>query len=284
MRARAPLLPQGPDLISLVTTREEISDLLALDDVIDLVIPRGGNALVSHIQRSTRIPVLGHADGICHAYVDVGADLAMAQRVVTDAKVRRRGGRAALRSSVLRGPPRRGRASACQHRALAWGGASGGTSAPLCAPLPPTRAWHCVVAPGAQVDYPAACNAVEKVLVHAAWASKPGPGPASGLVALQRALEAAGVKVRWRRGQLHRSAAAHARPAARGGAGIGSCTGCAGCCRCPHVPCALTPHVPRCTAASGSWRCLACLQHPPPATSTHPWRSRWRWWGTWTRP
>lgn len=43
---------QGPDLISLVTTREEISDLLALDDVIDLVIPRGGNALVSYIQVS----------------------------------------------------------------------------------------------------------------------------------------------------------------------------------------------------------------------------------------
>jgi len=48
---------QGPDLISLVTTREEIADLLALDDVIDLVIPRGGNALVSYIQRNTRIPV-----------------------------------------------------------------------------------------------------------------------------------------------------------------------------------------------------------------------------------
>ena len=52
------VLPQGQDLISLVTTREEINDLLALDDVIDLVIPRGGNALVSYIQRNTRIPVL----------------------------------------------------------------------------------------------------------------------------------------------------------------------------------------------------------------------------------
>lgn len=48
------------------------SDLLKLDDVIDLVIPRGGNALVSHIQANTKIPVLGHADGICHIYVDAG--------------------------------------------------------------------------------------------------------------------------------------------------------------------------------------------------------------------
>ena len=47
-------------------------DLLKLDDVIDLVIPRGGNALVSHIQANTKIPVLGHADGICHIYVDAG--------------------------------------------------------------------------------------------------------------------------------------------------------------------------------------------------------------------
>ncbi len=47
---RLPALHKGSDLISLVTTREEISDLLALDDVIDLVIPRGGNALVSYIQ------------------------------------------------------------------------------------------------------------------------------------------------------------------------------------------------------------------------------------------
>ncbi len=77
----------GPDLISLVQTREEISDLLALDDVIDLVIPRGGNALVSHIQRSTKIPVLGHADGICHVYIDQECDADLAVKICVDSKV-----------------------------------------------------------------------------------------------------------------------------------------------------------------------------------------------------
>jgi|GEM_PF-3967 len=75
------------DVISLVTTRAEISQLLALDDLIDLVVPRGSNALVRHIQSSTKIPVLGHADGVCHVYVDEAADLDKAERVAVDAKV-----------------------------------------------------------------------------------------------------------------------------------------------------------------------------------------------------
>lgn len=118
--------PLGRDLIHLVTSRDEISDLLALDDVIDLVIPRGGNALVSHIQANTRIPVLGHADGICHVYVDAAADLEKAARIVTDAKV----------------------------------------------------------------DYPAACNAVEKVLLHRQLL---GSG---GLARIRQALQEAGVQVK----------------------------------------------------------------------------------------
>ena len=76
----------GSDLISLITTREGVDELLKLDDVIDLVIPRGSNALVSHIQRNTKIAVLGHADGICHIYVDDKANIEMACRVVVDAK------------------------------------------------------------------------------------------------------------------------------------------------------------------------------------------------------
>jgi delta l-pyrroline-5-carboxylate synthetase len=76
----------GSDIISLITTREGVDELLKLDDVIDLVIPRGSNALVSHIQQNTKIAVLGHADGICHIYVDDKANIEMACRVVVDAK------------------------------------------------------------------------------------------------------------------------------------------------------------------------------------------------------
>ncbi|CAM8976953.1 unnamed protein product [Rhodiola kirilowii] len=76
----------GQKLIGLVTSREEIPDLLKLDDVIDLVIPRGSNKLVSQIKESTKIPVLGHADGVCHVYVDKSACMNMAKHIVLDAK------------------------------------------------------------------------------------------------------------------------------------------------------------------------------------------------------
>ncbi|WJX76452.1 Delta-1-pyrroline-5-carboxylate synthase [Trifolium repens] len=76
----------GGKLIGLVTSREAIPDLLKLDDVIDLVIPRGSNNLVSQIKDSTKIPVLGHADGICHVYVDKAANIDLAKQIVRDAK------------------------------------------------------------------------------------------------------------------------------------------------------------------------------------------------------
>jgi delta-1-pyrroline-5-carboxylate synthetase len=74
------------DIIGLVTSRGQVSDMLNLDDVIDLVIPRGSNALVSYIKANTRIPVLGHADGVCHVYVDKSADKQAAIKLVLDAK------------------------------------------------------------------------------------------------------------------------------------------------------------------------------------------------------
>jgi len=114
-----------PACLALLTSREESLALLRLDGLVDLIIPRGSNALVRFIQAHTRIPVLGHADGVCHLYVDRAADLEQAVRLAVDSK--------------------------CQ--------------------------------------YPAACNAIETLLVHRQIA------PAF-LAAAVPALEAAGVELR----------------------------------------------------------------------------------------
>ena len=74
------------DIIALITSRGQVKDLLSLDDTIDLVIPRGSNDLVSYIKANTRIPVLGHADGVCHVYLDETADKDGACKIVVDAK------------------------------------------------------------------------------------------------------------------------------------------------------------------------------------------------------
>mmetsp|Transcript_24717 Transcript_24717/g.58038 ORF Transcript_24717/g.58038 Transcript_24717/m.58038 type:complete len:784 (+) Transcript_24717:90-2441(+) len=74
------------DIIALITSRGQVADMLALDDVIDLVIPRGSNALVAHIKANTKIPVLGHADGVCHVYVDSSATALSAKKIVVDSK------------------------------------------------------------------------------------------------------------------------------------------------------------------------------------------------------
>jgi glutamate-5-semialdehyde dehydrogenase len=71
----------------LLSTREEFRSLLALDGLVDLIIPRGSNELVRSIQESTKIPVLGHAAGICHTYVHEDADIELAIKVCFDAKV-----------------------------------------------------------------------------------------------------------------------------------------------------------------------------------------------------
>ncbi|KAF0683380.1 Aste57867_24592 [Aphanomyces stellatus] len=77
-------VPRG--VVGLVTSRDDVGALLALDHVIDLCIPRGSNSLVAHIKKSTRIPVLGHAEGVCHMYIAAGADMAKAARLAVDAK------------------------------------------------------------------------------------------------------------------------------------------------------------------------------------------------------
>ncbi|MBS3135600.1 glutamate-5-semialdehyde dehydrogenase [Candidatus Woesearchaeota archaeon] len=116
------ILPVG--WISLLEKREEANEMLALDNYIDLIVPRGSNELVRHVMENTSIPVLGHSSGICHAYVDEDADVSMALKICHDSK--------------------------CQ--------------------------------------YPAACNAVETILVHSKIAEK-------FLPALKADLEGAGVKI-----------------------------------------------------------------------------------------
>jgi glutamate-5-semialdehyde dehydrogenase len=77
-------IPDG--WLALLETRDDVRAMLELDEYIDLMIPRGSNAFVRHIMDSTRIPVLGHAEGVCHVYVDRAADPAMAIDVVMDSK------------------------------------------------------------------------------------------------------------------------------------------------------------------------------------------------------
>jgi len=115
----------SPEVLGLVEGRDEIAALLKLHKDIDLVIPRGSNDMVQSIMRSTRIPTLGHADGICHMYIDVAADLIKAEQLAIDSKC----------------------------------------------------------------DYPAACNALETLLIHEALV------PTGGAAALVAAAQAAGVTV-----------------------------------------------------------------------------------------
>jgi len=75
------------ETVSLVETRDEIAELVKLGKEIDLIIPRGGNSLVQSIQSQAKgIPVMGHADGICHVYVDKDADMEKAVEIVFDSK------------------------------------------------------------------------------------------------------------------------------------------------------------------------------------------------------
>ena len=72
--------------LGLLETRADVAQMLSLDEYIDLIIPRGSNEFVRHIMQNTTIPVLGHADGICHVYIDKAADIEMAVRIVVDSK------------------------------------------------------------------------------------------------------------------------------------------------------------------------------------------------------
>jgi glutamate-5-semialdehyde dehydrogenase len=76
----------SPNVVQLLTTRAETLAILQMDKLIDLIIPRGSNQFVRYIQDNTHIPVLGHADGVCHLYVDASADLNKAVAIAVDSK------------------------------------------------------------------------------------------------------------------------------------------------------------------------------------------------------
>jgi glutamate-5-semialdehyde dehydrogenase len=81
---RSQSIPEA--LVTNIQQRAEVRELLKLYDLIDLVIPRGGYDLVRYVQSNTRIPVLGHSEGVCHIYVDAAADFDMALDIIDDAK------------------------------------------------------------------------------------------------------------------------------------------------------------------------------------------------------
>jgi len=84
LKATNNVLPKGS--IQLIETRQQVKQILKLNQYIDLLIPRGSNKFVKYIQENTKIPVLGHSDGICHVYVDEDADLKKAINVCFDSK------------------------------------------------------------------------------------------------------------------------------------------------------------------------------------------------------
>jgi len=88
---RAAGLPEACVQIPPETGREYVAVMLAASGMIDLIIPRGGKSLVERVQREARIPVLAHAEGLCHTYIHAAADPAMARALIANAKMRRTG-------------------------------------------------------------------------------------------------------------------------------------------------------------------------------------------------
>ncbi|HKL57504.1 MAG TPA: glutamate-5-semialdehyde dehydrogenase [Sphaerochaeta sp.] len=87
IRESAQNSPLGQDWLTLLESHSDVNAMLKMDDEIDLLIPRGSNAFVRFVMDNTHIAVLGHADGICHMYVDQKADLTKAVACAVDAKV-----------------------------------------------------------------------------------------------------------------------------------------------------------------------------------------------------
>ncbi len=84
-------LPEAALQVVSTSDREAVTELLQLDEEIDLIIPRGGEGLIRFVAETSRIPVIKHYKGVCHTYVDASADLQMAERICINAKVQRPG-------------------------------------------------------------------------------------------------------------------------------------------------------------------------------------------------
>jgi len=82
--ARKAGIPDG--WMQLLETRQDVNEMLSMDEYIDLLIPRGSNEFVRYIMQNTNIPVLGHSEGICHVYVDGDAEIKMAVKIAVDSK------------------------------------------------------------------------------------------------------------------------------------------------------------------------------------------------------
>ncbi len=98
---RAAGLPEASVQIAPGTDRAYVAAMLGAAGLIDLIIPRGGKSLVERVQREARVPVLAHAEGLCHTFIHAAADPAMARRIVANAKMRRTGICAATETLLL---------------------------------------------------------------------------------------------------------------------------------------------------------------------------------------
>jgi glutamate-5-semialdehyde dehydrogenase len=88
----AACLPAACIQLVPTTDRAAVGHMLAdMADAIDVIVPRGGKSLISRVQKEARVPVIGHLEGVCHVFVDRGAQLEMAKRIVVNAKMRRTG-------------------------------------------------------------------------------------------------------------------------------------------------------------------------------------------------
>src|SRR5262249_2736151 len=83
--------PEGCVQLLEDTNRESIMEIIRMNQLIDLVIARGSEEMIDHVAKNATVPVLGHGKGVCHVYVDDKADLEMAEKIATNAKVQRPG-------------------------------------------------------------------------------------------------------------------------------------------------------------------------------------------------